>query len=115
MHYVDSIITLDNMQNLSYNYDIFGNLASRKDNLRNLEETFHYDKMNRLTDIYLGTTHSQIVYDPLSHKTNMLWENITHISGIANPQVLCQRIANPLERVKKDNIFAVRLAAQQSV
>ena len=42
--------------------------------------------MNRLADIYLGTTHSQIVYDPLGHKTNMLWENITHISGIANPK-----------------------------
>ena len=38
------------LQNLSYGYDIFGNLASRKDNLRNLEETFRYDKMNRLTD-----------------------------------------------------------------
>ena len=57
------------MQNLSYEYDKFGNLASRKDNLRNLEETFHYDKMNRLTDIYLGTTHSQIVYDPLGRMT----------------------------------------------
>ena len=55
--------------------------------------------MNRLTDIYLGTTHSQIVYDPLGHKTNMLWENITHISGIANPHAHHQRIANPLERV----------------
>ena len=61
--------------------------------------TFHYDKMNRLTDIYLGTTHSQIVYDPLGHKTNMLWENITHISEIANPHAHHQRIANPLERV----------------
>ena len=42
------------MQNLSYGYDKFGNFEARKDNLRNLEETFHYDKMNRLTDIYLG-------------------------------------------------------------
>ena len=58
------------MQNLSYGYDKFGNLASWKDNLRNLEETFHYDKMNRLTDIYLGTTHSQIVYDPLGRMTD---------------------------------------------
>ena len=58
------------MQNLSYDYDKFGNLASRKDNLRNLEETFHYDKMNRLTDIYLGNTHSQIIYDPLGRMTD---------------------------------------------
>ena|GEM_PF-1981291 len=85
---------------MSYEYDKFGNLASRKDNLRNLEENFHYDKMNRLTDIYLGTTHSQIVYDLLGRKTNILWENITHISGIANPHAHHQRIANPLERGK---------------
>lgn len=65
---LSNIVTSNNLQNLSYEYDKFGNLASRKDNLRNQEETFHYDKMNRLTDIYLGTTHSQIVYDPLGHK-----------------------------------------------
>jgi YD repeat-containing protein len=98
---LSNIVTSNNLQNLSYEYDKFGNLASRKDNLRNQEETFHYDKMNRLTDIYLGTTHSQIVYDPLGHKTNMLWENITHISGIANPHAHHQRIANPLERGTK--------------
>ena len=70
MHYIDSIVTSNNLQNLSYDYDKFGNLASRKDNLRNLEETFHYDKMNRLTDIYLGNTHSQIIYDPLGRMTD---------------------------------------------
>ena len=70
MHYIDSIVTSNNLQNLSYNYDKFGNLEARKDNLRNLEETFHYDKMNRLTDIYLGNTHSQILYDPLGRMTS---------------------------------------------
>ena len=69
MHYIDSIVTSNNLQNLSYGYDKFGNFEARKDNLRNLEETFHYDKMNRLTDIYLGNTHSQIVYDPLGRMT----------------------------------------------
>ena len=58
------------LQNLSYGYDIFGNLASRKDNLRNLEETFRYDKMNRLTDIFLGSTQSQICYDPIGRMTS---------------------------------------------
>ena len=38
--------------------------------IRNLGETFHYDKMNRLTDIYLGTTHRQIVYDPVLPNLN---------------------------------------------
>ena len=50
---------------------------------------------------FLGTMHSQIVYDPLGHKTNMLWENITHITGIANPHTRHQRIANPLGRGDK--------------
>lgn len=70
MHYIDSIVTSNNLQNLSYIYDDFGNLASRKDNLRDLEETFLYDKMNRLTDIYLGETHSHIEYDPLGRMTD---------------------------------------------
>ena len=35
-----------------------------------IEETSLYDKMDRLTDIYLGTTHSQIVYDPLGRMTD---------------------------------------------
>ncbi|MDO5315337.1 MAG: RHS repeat-associated core domain-containing protein [bacterium] len=35
-----------------------------------IEETSLYDKMNRLTDIYLGNTHSQIVYDPLGRMTD---------------------------------------------
>ena len=71
------------MQNLSYGYDKFGNLASRKDNLRNLEETFHYDKMNRLTDIYLGTTHSQIVYDPLGRMTDKQTDGETVFANAA--------------------------------
>ena len=34
---------------MTHHYDNFGNLASRKDNKKNLEETFTYDDMNRLT------------------------------------------------------------------
>ena len=68
---------------MSYGYDKFGNLASRKDNLRNLEETFHYDKMNRLTDIYLGTTHSQIVYDLLGRMTDKQTDGETVFANAA--------------------------------
>ena len=69
MHYLDSIVTSNNLQNLSYTYDKFGNLASRKDNFRNLEETFGYDKMDRLTYICLGSTYSRIRYDALGRMT----------------------------------------------
>ncbi len=36
----------------------FCNLATRKDNMRNLEETFRYDDQNRLTEIRLGAVYS---------------------------------------------------------
>ena len=48
-HRLQSIVTTKNLQNLTYDYDKFGNLASRKDHKRNLEEIFTYDDMNRLT------------------------------------------------------------------
>jgi hypothetical protein len=31
-------------------------------------------------------------------KTSMLWEDVIHISGIANPHIQDPRIANPLGR-----------------
>ena len=46
------------LQDFGYSYDIFANLAARTDNLRNLEETFTYDHLNRLTDVWLNTTRS---------------------------------------------------------
>lgn len=52
------------LQNLSYDYDDFGNLAARKDNLRNLEERFTYDNLNRLDSIRLnGTFVGHVQYD----------------------------------------------------
>ena len=45
--------------------------------------TSHYDKMNRLTDIYLGTTHSQIVYDPLGRMTDKQAEGQTVFANTA--------------------------------
>ena len=71
MHYLDSIVTSNNLQNLTYSYDKFGNLAARKDFRRGLEESFFYDNMNRLTDISLSTPASNapigsfIAYDEL--------------------------------------------------
>ena len=102
MHYVDSIITLDNMQNLSYNYDKFGNFEARKDNLRNLEETFHYDKMNRLTDIYLGTTHSQIVYDPVLPNLPFGSSKYQHLQGEKNTFPPCFSEKNTIFATEKN-------------
>ena len=43
------------LQNLSFDYDGFCNLATRKDNRTNMEERFGYDEMNRLTGVWLGS------------------------------------------------------------
>lgn len=69
MHYIDSIITSNNLQNLSYHYDKFGNLAARKDNKRNLTETFTYDEMNRLKTITMGYLTASMTYDGLGRMT----------------------------------------------
>ena len=43
------------IQSFSFTYDGFCNLATRKDNMRNLQETFTYDNQNRLTGVWLGS------------------------------------------------------------
>lgn len=63
MSYLDSVVTSNNLQNLSYEYDKFGNLHARKDNKRNLEETFTYDEQNRLTGIIMNGMTASMTYD----------------------------------------------------
>ncbi|MCR4848652.1 MAG: FG-GAP-like repeat-containing protein, partial [Bacteroidales bacterium] len=87
-HRLTSIVTTKNLQNLSYGYDKFGNLASRKDNKKNLEETFTYDDMNRLTGVTLKRPsgqdlHCTMTYDALGRMTSR--EAVTASNGI--PQV----------------------------
>ena len=61
------------MQNFGYSYDIFANLVARKDNKRNLEETFTYDHLNRLTDIWLNDVHTgHMAYDALGRMTGKM-------------------------------------------
>ena len=59
------------LQDFGYSYDIFANLAARTDNLRNLEETFTYDHLNRLTDVWLNNVHTgHMAYDALGRMTD---------------------------------------------
>ncbi len=61
----------NNLQDFGYSYDIFANLAARTDNLRNLEETFTYDHLNRLTDVWLNNVHTgHMAYDALGRMTD---------------------------------------------
>ena len=88
MHRLRSIVTEKNLQNLTYEYDKFGNLAARKDHKKNLEETFTYDDMNRLTGITLKRSSGQdlncaVVYDALGRMTSK--QAVTAVSNV--PQV----------------------------
>ena len=54
----------DTIQNLSYDFDKNANLASRKDHLRDMDEHFTYDMLNRLTGIIEdGDTTGAFAYD----------------------------------------------------
>ena len=77
MHYIKGITTSNNLQNLSYGYDKFGNLARRTDSLRMMTETFQYDRLNRLTEIYFGDHRCKARYDNLGRmilKQGLVWK-----------------------------------------
>lgn len=66
------------LQDLWYDYDDFGNLAARKDNFRNLEETFTYDHLNRLDSIKLNGVHTgRMAYDALGRMTDKMADRQT--------------------------------------
>jgi RHS repeat-associated protein len=53
-----------NLQNLSYSWDLAGNLHQRVDNRQSLTEQFGYDSMNRLlTSTLNGTNNLTLTYD----------------------------------------------------
>ena len=78
-HFVTGIYTSKGeniLQNLTYHYDGFSNLDARIDNQRNLEETFKYDHLNRLTEIWLGTTKTGWMdYDAYGRMTRKVADN----------------------------------------
>lgn len=75
----------DTIQNLTYVFDKNANLASRKDNLRNMEERFIYDRLDRLTGIIEGMdTTGVFAYDDYGRMTmkylhdTMVFDNTTY-------------------------------------
>jgi RHS repeat-associated protein len=59
------------VQNLSYQFDLYGDLEYRRDNLNNIEERFSYDELHRLTGAslsnYTGITSTRVDYDELGN------------------------------------------------
>ena len=62
-HYLKTIVSTNNIQDLYYHYDNFGNLDARKDNIHDMEETFLYDHLNRLEHITCNGMTSTMKYD----------------------------------------------------
>jgi len=61
-------IETGNVQDFSYSFDELNNLTERKDNKRNLTETFDYDNLNRVTNVYKnGNETLTIEYDKLGN------------------------------------------------
>ena len=61
--YVERICT-PNRISWDYGYNTVGNMVSRKDNLRNLTETFEYDNLDRLITVKKnGMTTQEMTYD----------------------------------------------------
>ena len=100
-HRLKSIVTSNNLQNFNYDYDKFGNLASRKDNIKNLKETFTYDDMNRLTGITLSRPSGQdlacaVTYDALGRMTSK--QAVTAVNGVAQVSaVFSQPVFNAIK------------------
>lgn len=63
------------VQNLSYSYDVLGNLSSRQDNVTTSQESFTYDDLNRLTTYSLqgpgasGIVTRTVSYDSIGNIT----------------------------------------------
>jgi len=60
-----------NLQNLSYSWDLSGNLSSRVDNRQSLTESFTLDALNRLSTVKLnGVQTLSVTYDQAGDITN---------------------------------------------
>lgn len=108
------------MQNLGYEYDDFSNLASRKDNKRDMEESFLYDDLNRLRTITKNGVVSSMKYDDygrvFSKQANgqTVFDNAQYQTfdgnGVLKPHAIsgARMATNPFQREPKPHIYHVR-------
>ena len=67
------------IQDLSYEYDLLGNVTSRSDSNESLTETFQYDNLNRLTQTLVNSTAAGSVMRAYNYGVN---GNITSRGGV---------------------------------
>ncbi len=65
-----NLANLVGTQNLTYNYDQLGNLLTRKDNIQNVEETFGYDALNRITLAHINGQSVSTSYNSIGNIVN---------------------------------------------
>ena len=59
---------LQKIQEFYYDYDVFSNLATRKDSKFSMTESFTYDKLNRLETICTNGVYNKMLYLTMSHE-----------------------------------------------
>ena len=107
----------DTIQYLTYVFDKNANLASRKDSIRNMEERFIYDRLDRLTGIIEGNdTTGVFVYDDYGRMTMkrihgaMVFDNTTY-GADGRPHALEQAslyTERPEQRIKYTSFDKLR-------
>ncbi len=95
-----SLLTIDPIRDLEYQYDEYQNVTSREDHANDIRETFEYDRLDRLTrtDIvsatYISTefngsqTQSYDALGNITHKSDV--GHYTYGVGIAGPHAVTQ-------------------------
>jgi RHS repeat-associated protein len=95
-----SLLTIDPIRDLEYQYDEYQNVTSREDHANDIRETFEYDRLDRLTrtDIvsatYISTefngsqTQSYDALGNITHKSDV--GHYTYGAGIAGPHAVTQ-------------------------
>ncbi|MGS2717859.1 RHS repeat-associated core domain-containing protein [Eionea flava] len=93
-HIHSSLLSIDPIRHLEYQYDAYQNVTSREDHANDIRETYEYDRLDRLTrtDITSNTyissefngsqTQSYDVFGNITYKSDV--GNYTYGTGIAN-------------------------------
>jgi RHS repeat-associated protein len=71
--------SLNNLQNLAYQWDLNGNLSQRQDQIQSLTEAFNYDNLNRIqTSTLNGTQNLSVAIDNTGNITSRTEGGVTY-------------------------------------
>ena len=93
-----NIVNYNSFQNHTYNFNAAtGNLNSRKDNVKNIQENFGYDELNRMTE-YAGKTAAYDTKGNITKKSDI--GTSFKYNTVGKPYAI-SRVANPTDAISK--------------